>query len=172
MNKLKNKFDDKIRIIELNCAMSSSTVMKDILFELSGKKNNKNVLEDLKKYLKSNKKVKMNIIILDEVDRLVTSQETKALKTLAEITNTQDSGLLLITIANNPELSQKKLGNIQFEEKIIFKPYNSQQIENIINKRLESLKIEQMIQPKVIQFISKKMEGDSGKIPKIKKIKS
>lgn len=160
---MKEKFGKQLHVLGLNCALSPHTIFKDIISQFDGNAKSTDQQKELKKRLLANKKISANIIILDEVDRLTTLQEQKALKSLIEISTTKDTKLILITVANNPELSQKKLGNIKFEEKIIFRPYDSQQIENIINKRLEDIKMDTLVNPKVVTFISKKMEGDSGK---------
>lgn len=157
-------FTKKKNILYINCMDLSSPqrVFETILKGFNANLKNQALNEDaIKKYLEDlfiNDSNDMFIILLDEIEILL-----KSSKNLFELffqwTNDKNSKLILIGISNLSDLGLKT-GSKSLFKKISFNPYNSNQIAQILNERLKSTNIVNLVDPNAVNFIAKKIEAE------------
>ena len=79
------------------------------------------------------------ILILDEIDRLVAKSGSDVLYTLANLnTHLKDARLVLVGISNDLKFTNQLDARVRSrldEEKILFRPYNAQQLQDILKDR-------------------------------------
>lgn len=101
--------------------------------------------------------------MLDELDYLVTKDQS-LLYNLFDWPHCKHAKLIIVGIANTMDLPEKLLPKITSRignRRLVYKPYTSQQIEKILQSRLEKISI---IAPEAITFVSKKIASFSSDI--------
>ena len=113
------------------------------------------------------------VVVLDEVDNLLTLH-SESLYTLFELALQKNSSLCLIGIANALDLTDRFLPRLKSRnlkpELLPFLPYTAPQIKDIITSRLQSLLPSNTAKPEFVPFIhpaaielcSRKVAGQSG----------
>lgn len=105
----------------------------------------------------------MRVILIDELDALVTKKQT-LLYNLFDWPCHQNSRLLVISIANTmdlPERMQPKILSRIGNNRLVYEPYNKQQIQTILESRLSGI---QIFDSKSIQLVAAKVSSYSGDI--------
>jgi cell division control protein 6 len=132
---------------------------------------------DLESLFISNKKSQAYVLVLDEIDHLLSHD---LLSTLFELSLRKNSRLVLIGIANALDLADRFLPRLKAKnlepELLPFLPYTAPQISEVLTARLRSLltSTEQdadptflpFVHPAAIQLLSKKVAGASGDLRK------
>lgn len=113
------------------------------------------------------------ICLLDELDFLITSNEA-VIYNLLEWSQSQNSGLILIGIANTMDLpdrlskkSQSRMGGGNFC-RISFRPYTFDQILQILTNRLQNLN--GIFDAKILELVARKAAACSGDLRSALKI--
>lgn len=113
------------------------------------------------------------ICLLDELDFLITSNEA-VIYNLLEWSQSQNSGLILIGIANTMDLpdrlskkSQSRMGGGTFH-RISFRPYTFDQILQILTNRLQNLN--GIFDGKILELVARKAAACSGDLRSALKI--
>jgi cell division control protein 6 len=134
-------------------------------------------LSDLESLFINSKKSQAYVLILDEIDHLLSHD---LLPTLFELSLRKNSRLILIGIANALDLADRFLPRLKAKnlepELLPFLPYTAPQISEVLTARLRSLltSAEQeadpnflpFVHPAAIQLLSKKVAGASGDLRK------
>ena len=105
------------------------------------------------------------LLLVDEIDYLITKDQN-ILYTLFNWTHEVMSKLTIICIANTldfPQKLQNKIGSRMGHERLIFKPYNSQNLQTIIESRLMKTNV---FNKDAIKFVSKKIAAYSSDVRK------
>ncbi|CAO3636713.1 unnamed protein product [Cunninghamella blakesleeana] len=114
--------------------------------------------------LLNGKKNMLNVIILDEIDHLVTKDQ-EVLYKIFEWASLPQSRLVLIGIANALDLTDRVLPRLRAKncepQLLHFNPYQVNDISAIIKDRLASLN-ESLIQPPAIELCSRKVAASKG----------
>lgn len=106
---------------------------------------------------------KIRIVLIDELDALITTKQT-LLYNLFDWPCHQNSKLLLISIANTmdlPERLQSKITSRIGNNRLVYEPYTSSQIKDILQSRLQNMNI---FEAKSLDLVSKKVAQYSGDI--------
>jgi origin recognition complex subunit 1 len=102
---------------------------------------------------------------VDEIDYLIT-RDQEILYNLFNWTHEPSSNISIICIANTldfPEKLMAKIGSRIGHKRLIFSPYNSTNLQQIMSNRLEDVKI---FLPDAIRFVSKKIAAYSSDVRK------
>ena len=106
----------------------------------------------------------LSLIVVDEVDKLVANARTKIIETLFSLPFLPNSKVLLITIANAVNLTERLLSRIKHRniqpEVMLFETYTEDQITDILALRFAGVAIE----PLALTFCAKKVAQTSGDI--------
>jgi cell division control protein 6 len=137
-------------------------------------------LEDLENTFISTSTSDIYILVLDEIDHLLTNSQD-LIHTIFELSLRPRSRLVLMGIANALDLTDRFLPRLKarnlFPELLPFLPYTAPQIANVIATRLRSLLSETekesvdasfipFMHPAAIQLLSKKVAAASGDLRK------
>lgn len=163
----------KLKIVFINCTTISSigAIYKKICIELKLKmqgESEKECLETVEKYLKSNHK--MTLLVLDEVDQLSSAgKQQNVLYHIFEWPSIVKSKLILVGIANSLDLTDRLLVRLQtkceLKPKVIhFTAYTKSQIVDIFKSRLEESGVSDLFPPAAIQLLAAKVSSVSGDI--------
>ena len=101
------------------------------------------------------------MLLVDELDALITQKQT-LLYNLFEWPCNQNSRLLVISIANTmnlPERLQSKIQSRIGNNRLVYQPYNKEQIKTILASRLTGIKV---FDSKSIGVVSSKVAQYSG----------
>ena len=99
--------------------------------------------EYFKKGREHDKKRKMKVVLVDELDSLITKKQ-ELLYHLFDWPSYANSNLLIVAIANTMDLPERLLGKVSSRigtNRIVYEPYTKEQIEEIISQRLEGVDI-------------------------------
>lgn len=141
---------------------------------LSYKKNlNKNFIEILELY----KEYFTFLILLDEVDNFYQKQKEIIFYEILNTPYLTDTEIKIMLISNNPEFDKEILPKIESKKikisRIIFQPYNHQDIYFIIKEKLSDIKILGIFQDEALRLISKKLANKMGDLrPAIEIVKN
>ena len=106
----------------------------------------------------------LSLLIVDEVDKLVTGSSTKIIEALFSLPFLPDSKVFLITIANAVNLTDRLLSRIKHSdiqpEVMLFETYTEEQITDILTLKFAGVTIE----PIALTFCAKKVAQTSGDI--------
>ncbi|CAD8178964.1 unnamed protein product [Paramecium octaurelia] len=113
--------------------------------------------------------IKQNkVVLLDECDHLYTTDQ-QVLYNLVDWPQQPSAHLIIIMIANTmdfPERLKPKLQSRLGNHRIVFKPYNSTQIESILQQRMKTKKIKQLFASNTLNYLGKKIATISTDIRK------
>jgi len=99
---------------------------------------------------------RVRVVLVDELDALITTKQT-LLYNLFDWPCHSTSQLLLISIANTMDLPEKLMAKITSRignNRLVYEPYTSSQIKNILESRLSDIPI---FDPKSLELVSKKV---------------
>lgn len=105
----------------------------------------------------------MRVVLIDELDALITKKQT-LLYNLFDWPCNQNSRLLVIAIANTmdlPERLQSKISSRIGNNRLVYEPYNVNQIQEILLSRLKGIDI---FDHKAIMLVAQKVSSYSGDI--------
>ncbi|CAD8103993.1 unnamed protein product [Paramecium primaurelia] len=108
------------------------------------------------------------VILLDECDNLYTTDQ-QVLYNLVDWPQQPNAHLIIIMIANTmdfPEKLKPKLQSRLGNHRIVFRPYNSTQIENILQQRMKTQKLKQLFASNTLNYLGKKIATISTDIRK------
>ncbi|CAD8125676.1 unnamed protein product [Paramecium sonneborni] len=108
------------------------------------------------------------VILLDECDNLYTTDQ-QVLYNLVDWPQQPSARLTVLMIANTmdfPERLKPKLQSRLGNHRIVFKPYNSTQIESILQQRMKTKKIKQLFASNTLNYLGKKIATISTDIRK------
>ncbi|ODV96383.1 hypothetical protein PACTADRAFT_28296, partial [Pachysolen tannophilus NRRL Y-2460] len=177
----------RVAFVNINCMIINNPeniydeILKKILNKNYCYKNEKYNSKDLSIFLKDDKIADISIVILDELDNLITKNQT-ILFDLFSYAKNKNTKLILIGISNALDLTDRFLPRLKTNNvnpKILqFLPYNSEQIKQIIIFKLQSLFLQlpknddllkaeiPLIHPAAIQLCSKKVAVNTGDLRK------
>ncbi|KAF7269011.1 hypothetical protein GWI33_017932 [Rhynchophorus ferrugineus] len=161
----------KVQQIYINCTAikSATAVYSRLIRELNIKSHGKSEKDNLlivEKYLQ--KKHKMLLIVLDEIDQLETKNHS-ILYTIFEWPSKPNSRLILVGIANALDLTDRTLPRLQARcelkpNLLHFAPYTKEQIVKIFTSRLESAGVLNVFTPIALQMLAGKVASISGDV--------
>lgn len=105
------------------------------------------------------------LLLVDEIDYLIT-RDQEILYNLFNWTHEPSSNISIICIANTldfPEKLMAKIGSRIGHKRLIFSPYNSKNLQQIMANRLQDVKV---FLPDAIRFVSKKIAAYSSDVRK------
>lgn len=120
----------------------------------------------------------MYVLVLDEIDALLSSASAEVLHSIFELSLRPCSRLLLVGIANALDLTDRFLPRLKARnlepELLPFLPYTASQIDAVVTARLRSLldnpetepEFIPFVHPTAIQLLSRKIAGASGDLRK------
>lgn len=133
-------------------------------------------MEDLQRFMQRHPNTTF-VVILDEMDKLVTStlQDTSATKTifdlflLAKLPHTR---LALVGVANSLDMKDRFLSRLNLRRDLLpqtvsFQPYTADQMYEIVMQKLQTLDEDPVLQPMAIKFAAKKCSGNTGDLRKL-----
>jgi len=106
----------------------------------------------------------MRVILIDELDGLLTKRQT-LLYNLFDWPCYQNSKLLVVAISNTmdlPERMNPKISSRIGNNRLVYLPYNLDQIRTILQSRLQEF--QSIFEPKSLEFIARKISAYSGDI--------
>ncbi|KAK9317155.1 P-loop containing nucleoside triphosphate hydrolase protein [Lipomyces starkeyi] len=189
LNDVKEKFGNAVKIANINCmtVRKPSLVFCSIFQELVGEEllessaGEKSVTEVLEQYFTKSRTKQSCIVILDEMDYLITKDQ-EILYQVFEWTRLKNSNLLLVGIANALNLTSRFLPKLKarnFVPEILrFTPYTAEQIAKVICARLEAYSSTvdddvdckdracSLIHPAAIQLCARKTAANTGDLRK------
>ncbi|KRX05511.1 P-loop containing nucleoside triphosphate hydrolase [Pseudocohnilembus persalinus] len=139
----------------LNMIFTTGKLEENILEKIENKEQIKMAKQNLKL---------PKIVLLDELDYLYTNDQN-LLYNLFDWPHHQKSKLILIGIANTmdfPEKLKHKIASRIGNERVVFQPYKSNQIQSIIQSRIENL--ESVFEDRALIHIAKKIATSSSDI--------
>lgn len=174
--------DRKIRVIKFNCMTLSnpSDLLKRLYTSITGKKCERSIesSEILRLFNSSLDGCDMTILILDEMDNIVSKSQQPLFELFTSASNrfdgNQKSKLLLIGIANALNLTDRFLPRLRANcinpTLIQFLPYTADQIKSVITEKLmtlvphgkENKSMPPLVHPAAIQFCAKKSAATTG----------
>ncbi|SCU96953.1 LADA_0H03664g1_1 [Lachancea dasiensis] len=132
--------------------------------------------EDLQTFIKCHPDTTF-IVILDEMDKLVTSslQDTNATRHIFDLflmAKMPQLRFVLIGIANSLDMKDRFLTRLNLRQELLpdtvsFAPYTAEQMFEIVMGRLQTLHMDPVIQPIAIRFAAKKCSGNTGDLRKL-----
>lgn len=105
------------------------------------------------------------LLLVDEIDYLIT-RDQEILYNLFNWTHEPSSNMSIICIANTldfPEKLMAKIGSRIGHKRLIFSPYNSENLQQIMSNRLQNVKV---FSPDAIKYVSKKIAAYSSDVRK------
>lgn len=106
------------------------------------------------------------VILIDELDALITKKQT-LLYNLFNWPAYDNSKLIIIGIANTMDLPERFLGKIRSrlgEQRLVYRPYNSEQIKIILESRLGEYS--SVFSTDALRYVSEKVASTSGDLRK------
>ncbi|KAL3241196.1 AAA family ATPase CDC6 [Nakaseomyces bracarensis] len=180
---------EKVAIISINCITvndPASIFNKIYISFLSPDASSNNhrysvkSMLDLKNFMQKYSDEMSFVVILDEMDKLVQTNSTSvsATKVIFELfllAKLPDIKLMLISIANSLDLKDRFLSRLNLRqdllpETIVFQPYTSEQMYDIVSHRINSVILpheENIFNPMAIRFAAKKCSGNTGDLRKL-----
>ncbi|KAK9480908.1 P-loop containing nucleoside triphosphate hydrolase protein [Lipomyces japonicus] len=172
----------RIKIANINCmtVQRPELVFRNILKDLTGvpelPKSESDIIKQLEEVVTNTWKSQVNIVILDEMDYLITKDQD-ILYRIFEYTRLQNSNLVLIGIANALNLTTRFLPKLKarnfIPELLRFTPYSADQIAEVIKARLEAhgeilpgTAATNLMHPAAIQLCSRKTASNTGDLRK------
>ncbi|CEP64407.1 AAA family ATPase CDC6 LALA0_S11e03422g [Lachancea lanzarotensis] len=132
--------------------------------------------DDLQQFMKKHTQTTF-VVILDEMDKLVTSslQDTNATKHIFDLFLMAKLPFLkfvLIGIANSLDMKDRFLSRLNLRQELVprtvsFAPYTAEQMSEIVMEKLKTLDTDTIIQPIAIKFAAKKCSGNTGDLRKL-----
>lgn len=169
---------NKVKFININCMIvdNPESIFHEIICQiqnkimLTGSGNKKFSIFDLTRYLMEIDEFNHLVIILDELDHLITKDQQILFELFNLITNKNlKTKLIIIGISNALDLTDKFLPRLKRNgispKKISFLPYNSQQIKQVIQSKLSKLS-QPIFHPMAIELCSKKAASITGDLRK------
>lgn len=173
IKKLNNERKKKFKFIHVNgMQLNNSSVMYSLIYkEITGQKHKPTTAavlldEYFKKKDKSESQLKsqqMIVLLVDELDALVTKKQT-LLYNLFDWPSNKNSGLIILAIANTMDLPERFLVKIKSrigESRLVYQPYSRNQIEKIIRSRVPD---KELFKKDSIKMIATKVSSLSGDI--------
>ncbi|VVC95060.1 cell division control protein 6 homolog [Leptidea sinapis] len=155
--------------VYINCTMlkSAASIYNRICTELqlpTSGTSMKACLGAIHKLFKNNHK--MILLVLDEIDQLVSKQQS-VLYTIFEWPSLPQSGIVLVGIANALDLTERTLPRLQSRcaltpSTLHFAPYTKQQIINIFTNLLADEDKTNIFSPVALQMLAAKIAAVSG----------
>ena len=166
------------KIININCMVinNPASIFQEILCQIQSKLSlgghgRKPTCSDLHQFLKnSDNKFDHVVVILDELDHLITKDQ-QVLFELFNLVSNEDlsTKMLLVGISNALDLTDKFLPRLKRNginpKTLAFMPYTSDQIKLIIQTKLKELP-QELFHPAAIQLCSKKAGAITGDLRK------
>jgi Cdc6-like AAA superfamily ATPase len=173
IKKMNMERKQKFKFIHVNgMQLNNSSVIYSLIYkEISGSKHKPTtaavLLDD---YFKSRKNLKedqlkdqkMIVLLVDELDALVTKKQT-LLYNLFDWPSHKNSGLVILAIANTMDLPERFLVKIKSrigETRLVYQPYNRDQIEKIIKARMSDTDIFKKDSVRVVASKISSLSGD------------
>jgi Cdc6-like AAA superfamily ATPase len=147
--------EKKIKNVYINCMELKTSIFEEIIKKLNLKLEKYGYEEIIKYYI--NSKVKI-IIVLDEIENLL--RKKTDFSNLLKLTSMYN--FILIGIANMSNIMKNVLTELNNDYNfntthIQFFTYSAEQIFNILKKRIDDSGFQDIFEPKLIEFISKKV---------------
>ncbi|RWS23184.1 hypothetical protein B4U80_13423 [Leptotrombidium deliense] len=106
------------------------------------------------------------LLIVDEIDNLVEKHQ-EALYTIFDWSRVAAKNVIVVGIANTLDFTSRVLPRFHFlkeqrVKEIHFTPYTKDQIKQIIESRLSSLRCKNLIKPLAVEMIARKVSSHSG----------
>lgn len=118
---------------------------------------------------KTTKKVRDNnfkIVVIDELDLLYNERRQSVLYSLFDWPTSADSKMILITIANAMDLAERfmhgKISSRMGWERLVFEPYTSDSLENILVNRLGKNLLTKCFSKPAIAMVTKRVGRSTG----------
>lgn len=105
------------------------------------------------------------LLLVDEIDYLIT-RDQEILYNIFNWTHEESARIMIICIANTLDFSEKlitKIGSRMGHERLIFQPYSSDNLQEIISDRLKDTKV---FSSDAIRFVGKKIAAYSSDVRK------
>lgn len=171
--------NQKVRIIKFNCMSLSNPneLFREIYRNITGKRYNSDIgSSQLFKLFQRSSECDMTILILDEMDNIVTKSQQSLFELFTWASNLiatdEKPNLLLIGIANALNLTDRFLPRLRancISPKLVqFLPYTAQQIQSVITAKLKTLtsttesNFPPLVHPSAIMFCAKKSAVTTG----------
>ncbi|SCV03329.1 LANO_0G03488g1_1 [Lachancea nothofagi CBS 11611] len=132
--------------------------------------------DDLQEFMKLHPNTTF-VVILDEMDKLVTStlQDTNATRHIFDLfllAKMPHLRFVLIGIANSLDMKDRFLSRLNLRQELVpqtisFAPYTAEQMFEIVMQKLKTLDMEPIIQPIAIKFAAKRCSGNTGDLRKL-----
>lgn len=166
-----NGKDYRLRYTYINCMTITriSNIYQEIYKNLTKTTTNYGVTkETLFEALCDSSESDMNIIILDELDKLITTDQQILFEIFSWILP-KESKMILVGISNALDMVDRLLPRLKMNglnpNTLTFLPYDSNQIENIIKSKLRLLN-SNLIHPAAIKLAAKKSSSNTGDLRK------
>lgn len=167
-----------VSVLQINCVAvaRAEAIMGKIMRGFSADKSSESG-ETLEQFFRSKQRTNF-VLILDEMDKLIKSsswtlESTKIMVELFLLSKSHRINFTLIGIANSLDMNDRLLNLLNLQEHLLpkvlnFQPYNSDQMVEIINKRLSKFQdCSQLFQPIAIRFAANKCSGATGDLRKL-----
>ncbi|KAJ8096836.1 P-loop containing nucleoside triphosphate hydrolase protein [Lipomyces tetrasporus] len=188
LDDLKDKFGPAVKVANINCmtvckpALVFCNIFQELIGELLSESSvgEQSVTEKLEQLLTQSSTKQSCIVILDEMDYLMTKDQ-EILYQAFEWTRLRNSNLVLVGIANALNLTSRFLPKLRarnFVPEILrFTPYTAEQIAKVISARLEAYSravtsidskgdTGSLIHPAAIQLCARKTAANTGDLRK------
>ncbi|KAK4049790.1 Origin recognition complex, subunit 1 [Microbotryomycetes sp. JL201] len=107
---------------------------------------------------------KTTVVLVDELDQMITKKQD-VVYNFFNWPHIPHSRLIVLAVANTMDLPERELsGKIRSRlgtDRIVFQPYNWQQLQEIVCSRLGNLR-DETFEPKAIDLIAKRVAGSAG----------
>lgn len=168
----------KVKFVNINCMVINNpqTIFHGIISRiqnkvlLTGSGNKVFGIADLVEYLSTSEQFDHLVIILDELDHLITKDQQVLFELFNLVTNSDlKTKVLIVGISNALDLTDKFLPRLKRNgispEKLVFLPYNNQQIQLVLESKLTTLP-DPIFHPMAIQLCAKKAASITGDLRK------
>ncbi|QLG71546.1 hypothetical protein HG535_0B05900 [Zygotorulaspora mrakii] len=168
-----------INCIAINDPTTIFTKIYDSLAVKTGSGRPVKTMTDLQEFMESYSKTTTFVVILDEMDKLVNSsyndtQSTRVIFELFLLAKLPTIRLALIGIANSLDMKDRFLSRLNLRQDllpktIVFNPYTSEEMFEIIMNRLQGSddQADCIFKPMAIKFAAKKCSGNTGDLRKL-----
>lgn len=171
---------ESVAISSINCIAINdpSTIFNKIYMSLAKHPESRSVktMSDLQQFMESYSKTTTFCVVLDEMDKLVHSslQDTSSTRTIFELfllAKLPSIRLVLVGIANSLDMKDRFLSRLNLRrdlmpQTVVFQPYTSDEMYNIVMKRLSSLE-ECVFNPIAVKYAAQKCSGNTGDLRKL-----
>ncbi|SCV00856.1 LAMI_0G07756g1_1 [Lachancea mirantina] len=117
------------------------------------------------------------IVVLDELDKLVTSKAqdasaTKIIFDLFLLAKRRDTRLALVGIANSLDMKDRFLARLNLQQEllpktVVFAPYTADEMYEIVMHKVSTIGEQPLFQPVAIKFAAKKCSGNTGDLRRL-----